>query len=309
MFFNMNKTLNVVFKLNGPIIKDDGIDLYKFVPALLSLGEIIKESNNSLNSYSQIGINIKPFKKGSFNFMIAFFDPAIYQPTAILIPDAIQQIKEILIWVGLIASIPEGTVGLIQLIKFLKGKLKKKEVVSANVVKYINGDDNSINVSGNVDKLFNNSVIKKNFYIFADKFKGEDGIEELESYLSDYEETKTIITQEDIKHIKEYSEIEFLENLHNVDTEVYLKFVRGSFEGKGDNWSFKLGEKTIVATIKDDNFKDQVKLAKIRPNHIDTFKVLLRLKQDKITAKTTYEIIKVIEYKEISLKQLELPPE
>lgn len=305
----MNTTLNVIFKINGPIIKDDGIDLYKIVPALLSLGEIIKESNNILNSYNQIGINIKPFKKGSFNFTIAFFDPAIYQPATILIPNAIQQIKEILIWVGLIGAIPEGTVGLIQLIKFLKGKLKKKEIISPNVVKYINGDDDSINVNGNVDKLFVNPIIKKNFFIFADKFKGEDGIEELESYLSGSEETKTIITQADIKYIEEYSETEFLENLHIVDTEVYLKFVRGSFEGRGDNWSFKLGEKLIVATIKDENFKNQVKIANIRPNHLDTFKVLLRLKQDKITVKTTYEIIKVIEYKEISLKQLELPSE
>lgn len=304
----MNKTLNVTFKINGPIIRDGGIDLYKIVPALLSLGEIIKESNNSLNYYNQIGINIKPFKRGSFNFIIAFFDPAVYQPTATLIPNAIQQIKEILIWIGLIGAIPQSTVSLIQLIKFLKGKLKRKEVISPNVVKYVNGDDNSINVSGNVDKLFHNPIIKKNFYIFADKFRGEEGIEELETCLSDSPETKTTITQEDINSIKEYSETEYLEDLHIVDMEVFLKFVRGSFEGKGDNWSFKLGSKQlIVATIKDENFKNQVKIAKIRPNHLNTFKVLLRLKQDKTTLKTTYEIMQVLEYKKAPV-QLELPP-
>jgi hypothetical protein len=298
MNFIMNKTLNVTFNINGPIVKDNGIDLYKIVPALLSLGEIIKESNNSLNYYNQVGINIKPFKKGSFNFIIAFFDPIIYQSTTTLIPNAIDQIKEVLIWIGLIGAIPEGTVSLIKLIKFLKGKLKRKEVISPNTVNYVNGDDQSLTVNGNVDKLFMNPIIKKNFYIFADKFSGEEGITALETYLSSDLETKEIITHEDIEHIKEYAETDFLEDLHVVETEVYLKFGRGSFEGRGDNWSFKLGDRTIIATIRDENFKEQVRTAKIRPSHLDTFKVVLRLRQDKTSGRTTYEIIKALEYKQ-----------
>jgi hypothetical protein len=56
----------------------------------------------------------------------------------------------------------------------------------------------------------------------------------------------------------------------------------------------------IVAAVKDDIFLKKVKSGEIRPNHKDTFKVILKTKQKMKNEEliTSYEIMKVLKYTE-----------
>ena len=82
--------------------------------------------------------------------------------------------------------------------------------------------------------------------------------------------------------------------------ETFVKFKRGSFEGKKDNWSFKIDENSIVATIGDDTFLNKVKSAEVGPSSADAVKVKIRENQriKNGETKTKNEILEVSEYLE-----------
>ena len=57
----MTKKIDLIYKLDGTI---DGIDLFELSPILLSVGQLIKRSNDIVNPLGKdIGINVKPFEK------------------------------------------------------------------------------------------------------------------------------------------------------------------------------------------------------------------------------------------------------
>ena len=103
------------------------------------------------------------------------------------------------------------------------------------------------------------------------------------------------------------------ENIINEnESEIYLQFKRGSFDGDGSNWSFRLGggdkDTIITAAIKDDIFLEKVKLGAIRPNYRDLLKVKLRITQkmkNEELLSPLYEIIRVLQYNEAP-KQLDI---
>lgn len=151
-------------------------------------------------------MNIKPFEEGSFIVEILLFAQTNYQSLVDLInsTDA-TNIKQLLEWLGLISS---SGVGLVGLIKWLKGKPPKKvEKISPNEVRYTNYTDNSVNISLKIDNLYQNSVIHNNFYNGFGKLIEKDGIASVESYIKDdVEETKVTSTKEDLESFKGYSE-------------------------------------------------------------------------------------------------------
>jgi flagellar motor protein MotB len=61
--------------------------------------------------------------------------------------------------------------------------------------------------------------------------------------------------------------------------ETFVKFERGSFEGKKDNLSLKIDENSMVTTIRDDTFLYKVKSAEVRPSNVETIKVKMRKSQ------------------------------
>lgn len=112
--------LNLIIELDGVQI-DGGIDLFELAPALLSLGETIKRANDLTNPEKrEIGVNVRPFGKGSFIIDISLFARTNLERVLEFVSgDKVQQIKTLLEWMGLVVG---STSGLIQLVKWLKGK-------------------------------------------------------------------------------------------------------------------------------------------------------------------------------------------
>jgi hypothetical protein len=200
---------------------------------------------------------------------------------------------------------------LFKLIKFLNGKPKKVEELSSEDIRYTNANGQSLTINEKVNKLYNNCVIQNKAYQGFGKLLQQEGIDEIDTYLKDNFKSLETINKEDVEAFKKYSELVEEENIINEsESKIYLRFKRGSFDGDGNSWSFRLSstdKDIIVATVKDDIFLKKVKLGEIRPNYRDNLKVILKTKQKMKNEElfTYYEIIKVLKYEEAP-KQLNI---
>jgi hypothetical protein len=298
----MNKeTVNLVIKFTGSGT-DEGMDLFDAAPSLLALGTIIKEANAELfDAEQEIGINIKPFSKGSFIVEMALFAKTNYQELLKVIKSTDgQDIKLILEWLSLIGG---GSVGIWKLIKFLKGKpATKREQLAPAEIRYTNEDGSQIIINDKVDKLYNNPTIHNHFYQ-AYKPLEKPGIDGIESYLKEEKENKATFEKSDAELAKKYTESELPEQIDeskNTIYETYLNFKRGSYEGEHWQWSFRKGDKVIIAAIKDQKFLQQIKSGEIRPFQKDLLRVKMIEKYNMSGTEikdSSHEIIEVIEYK------------
>ena len=296
--------LNLIIELDGVQI-DDGIDLFELAPALLSLGETIKRANDLTNPEKrEIGVNVRPFGKGSFIIDISLFARTNLERVLEFVSgDKVQQIKTLLEWMGLVVG---STSGLIQLVKWLKGKPPKKiEKLQSGDVKYTSSDGTSVNVNINVHNLYKDEEIHKHFYSAYGKLLEKDYIDSYKAFVKGCETSDITNTKEDLDSFLGYSEGGF-DVLTDSEREILYKtplnFKRGSYEGMGDNWSFRKGTETVIATIKDLEFLQKIKNGEIRPYTKDYLEVemkeIVKIRGTEVLP-PTYEIMKVIEYRPV----------
>ncbi len=226
--------------------------------------------------------------------------------------DNVQQIKELLEWIGIIVGSPiAGGVSLYKLITFLKGKPKTVEKIKPDEIRYTGEDGNSITVPKQVHQLFQNCTIQNVFYNGFGKPLEQNGISKIETYLKDdnKSDSSTVeFSKKEAGFLKDYSDAEVpsLDSEEVVETkmEVFLSPKRGSFDADPRQWSFRMGgadNQIITATIKDEEFLEDCKIGKVKPHHTDVLKVRLIQKIKKINEKLdpnsiSFEVEKVLEY-------------
>src|SRR5207245_954722 len=64
------KTVDLVYKLDGALKE---IDVFKLAPALTGLGEIVQNAHKILGAEHEVGVNVRPFERGSFVVEISLF--------------------------------------------------------------------------------------------------------------------------------------------------------------------------------------------------------------------------------------------
>ncbi|HRH23350.1 MAG TPA: hypothetical protein PK295_01840 [Candidatus Magasanikbacteria bacterium] len=319
----MSRPVNFIYKLDGTDI-DSGVNVFELAPILLSLGELIKESNKILNPQGRdIAVNVKPFEKGSFIVDILLFAPNNFQHLIDLVNnDHVKEIKEILEWIGIIGG---GTVatgkGLFWLIRKLNGKPKTVEQVKPNEVRYTSTSGNTYTVDVKVHLLFSNPNIQNFVYNAYGKPLESEKIDSVESYVKEEkEETKVVFEKDVLESIKNYSEAQLpslaVEEEISASMEVFVSPKRGSFDADPRQWSFRLGagEQIIKATIKDEDFLAKYKSNQIRLHFTDVLKVKLVQKLKKKDGTIDLEsgineIEKVLEYHPAQvIEQMQLKP-
>lgn len=299
------KKMDLIYRLEGPAV-DEGVDIFKLSPLLMSIGKMIQEGQEITHPGGhELGVNIKPFEKGSFVIELSVFAQTnLQQLLDVVNTDSVADVKELLEWLGLIAGTGGGVVGLIKLYKFLKGPPKKTEEVGANEIKITAKDDNSITVNKNTFALFQNVNIQQHINGIYGNFLGQEGVEKVSSYIKDDKETtQVVVEKEDVAYFNPANAIieEASEDENRNITNVLLNAKRISLEGEPDNWSFRKGQREILkANIKDEGFLDKIKTGEIRLASGDLLEVTLVEIQtvDKNgQVHTKNEIIKVLNYK------------
>jgi len=299
--------VNFVYKLDGDVQE---VDVFKLAPTLLALGELIQESNQEVNPAGrQIGVNVKPFREGSFIVDLTIFPQTnLQQVLDLLGSQSAGQVKLLLEWIGLITG-SGGIVGVVQLIKWLKGKPKAVDEIKPGEFRYTAGDDRSITVDVHVHQLFSSSRITNNIYkVYGAPMEDQSSVTDIRTYVEGESGTEVVFERSEVPIVREFmdpsatltSSGEIVKE--HVQEGVFLNPKRGSFENDPRDWSFYRGRgrnDVITATIKDKAFLQDYEDGKYRLLSSDLLTVTLLERQTvegTIVKKPVYEILRVTNY-------------
>jgi len=298
----MRKGVDLIYKLNGDI--EEGINVFELSPILLSFGKLINEAHNILYpDDKEVAVNIKPFQKGSFEINILMFPKDhVQQLINFVNSDRGKNITAVLTYLGFISQFSGVT--LIQVISYLKGKLKRVEPLDSGEYRYYSDDTSSIVVTKEVNALYQNCHIQQTIYNGFAKPLELNNVESIESFIkNDEEKTKVVYNKEIVPSIKAYSAAEMPineqeESVENVRT-IWVQPKRVSVEGEKNSWSFRTGPDNIMtANICDDSFLEKIKDGSIRLSHTDRLLVEVTEKQNirGINVTISNDITKVKKY-------------
>jgi len=298
----MRPSIDLIYQIDGKNL-DDGIDIFDLSPSLLSLGTIIKRSNEILfPGGNKIDVYVKPFKRGSFLIDIGLIAQSqLQQIIDFFNSESGKQIIDLLKFVGLIVS--TSGISLFEIIKFLKGKLAKVERISDNEVKMFSEENTNINAPIQTLNLYKDCTIQQNVYPTV-KVLDKENIDKIESYIKEQKETtKVEIKKEDKNYFREYSSKVVIlgeDKIKNVEEIVDLQIAKIWFEKKDRKWDFLWNGIPISASILDKDFFNKIdtgeKFAKG-----DTLKVKLNIikkfDEDLKTFRNySYEVLEVIKH-------------
>jgi hypothetical protein len=255
--------IDLVYRLDGSLRE---IDVFRLAPALQGIGELIQAAHLELNTEHEVGVNVKPFGKGSFVVEISLYVQTHFSLLAVgalVASTAISNTTHVLEAIGMIKSKTESLIGAI---KKLRGKPERVEQVGPSEYRY-ESTSSSVTVSGDVHNLFQNATIHAAaVYVFAKPVE-QSGVTGIETYLRQQEErTKVVISREDAEAFENFSSSEIpnplpIEEMVSDPTPYYLKPKRVSLEGEPNNWSFRYGQNQTMTIdiIRDDKFLDDVR--------------------------------------------------
>jgi hypothetical protein len=298
----MAEKINLIYQLDGKNL-DQGLDVNKVINLLVSMDQLIQESNKILNPASpDIEIKIKPLKKGSYIFDIVLDFMQTSQATiSPLGSEGLRQIFETLKTIGIISG---ESFSVIKLLKSLKGGPKNIIESQDGNYNYISENNSQFSVNGDVHNLIQNPTIQTTINnAFTCPFN-DTRVNKIESYIKDQEEeTKNVVTQKEAKEIIKFVPPE-PHSIEPTSLEERISLIihpkRADVEGDGKKWSFReAGGNIFSANVKDENFLEDVRSGKIRLSQSDILEVTL-LKKQTVTEdnniKTTNDILKVNKY-------------
>ncbi len=197
--------LNFVYQLEGDVRE---VDVFKLAPTLLALGQLIQDSNRELYPDGrEIGVNVKPFRDGSFIVDLSVFpDSNLKQLLDFFTPQSLEQLKTLLEIIGLIAGGTGATVfGAVKAMKFLRGRPKSVEEIQPGEFRLTTVDDRSITIDRSTNTLLQNSSITNNiFKIYVDPLEAQPNIEDVKTYLKDDESTAVKFERSEVPNLKEF---------------------------------------------------------------------------------------------------------
>lgn len=133
----------------------------------------------------EVVVKVKPFKEGSF--WMDFILSVQKSPEVLFFiayPQAIQQVRQVLEYLGLVSKGAEAINTVLDVIKFLKnGHPEKIEQSGPNEIQYVNHDGETMTVNVQVHKLINNGTIQNNYYFALGKPLEHEGVTSIETLI------------------------------------------------------------------------------------------------------------------------------
>lgn len=284
------------------------MDVQLLAPALLAFGELVRETNATVNQKkSQVRLLVKSdFEHKCFNIDFQLVQTLIDQITGFLKRDEVNTAKTILEWLGILGVTESGAMGLYGYLKWLRGR----KVTSTTEIK---DEDKRGMVSvqvgegATVDKIeIHNTVyaLGSNPKVLAAAMKsllpvGTDGYDRIEFKKND--ERLAVIDKEGAKEIA----LTCAAAVGGIDDEVppqtvvaHLRVLGPVFDEGAENWRFWYGDEAIYVDISE---TDIAKRALERGGSLinDTYKVQMQIEEHKTPTgrfKNHYKIIEVIDF-------------
>jgi len=294
---------NFQLAYDGPAVRDGGMDVYELAPALLSIGDLIRDANRFLNQErASVSVQVESdFKHGSFEISLVVDQTLLASAREMLFAASISEAKDLLLILFGSTSVTGAIVGLIKLYKMLKGK--KPEPSAIKIDNSSTTIINNINVDSRTANLYLNDGIRSQVdRIVAPVAK--QGYDKME-------------VRKDKKVLEEINKNDLPEKLLSEGTgegalmntrEALLNVVTANFE-KG-KWRFSDGTSKFSADLNDPAFRQRLESREVGFFKGDVLRVNLTSSQTvKPDGKvhSEYSIDKVIEYRPGPTQQKLLP--
>ena len=293
---------SVVIAYDGEALKDHSMDVRELAFALTGLSELFSEANKLVNgdkAVTQVDIKAK-FDEGSFDIVLDVINKSHGFLNCLANNSEIQGANCLLSILGFAGITP---IGLFQLIKWLKNReIKKQERLPENKIKIFVEDENgqleSIDINSRVLELFRNSKAVKGLEKAVSPLEKE-GYESFD-IKNRVNKNELINIDRILKNDLSYFKITEIErNLTEFENIMYLNLVSPCFE-EGNKWKFSTKDGKIFASIKDENFLEEVNSSRKLFGKGDILKVRILTKQTELPdfqIKNEYDILEVVEHK------------
>ena len=302
--------VHLIYKIEG---QPNDIPVFELARTLEALGTIIEEADRVINAEQhRLVVKVKPFQEGSF--LMDLVVSVQHNPSVLFFlshPEAIDRIKKVFEYLGLIKKGREIIASLLELIDHLKtGKPAKVEPLGPDEYSYTNHNGQELVISGTVHNLVNNVTIQNFIYQAVASPLQREGVEGLSTYLQDApQETKQYLPKQEVPAIQAFSspepEAPKVEVIENTTIEM-LHPKAGAYGEPEGVWTFtRAGTNTkIRASIVDPTFLAKYQRGVVRFFHNDLLKVRLKheqtIKNRKVTNK--FEIVDVMDYTKAKAK-------
>ena len=298
------KNIELVFRLDGKLRE---VDVFRLAPALLSIGHIIQTAHEELGVEHDVGVNVRPFSKGSFVVDISLFVQTnfpllMFGTTAVAA--AMGRTTDVLAALGLIHSKTES---LVSAIKKLRGKPDAVEKISPNEYRYTSKAGDVV-VNGPVNQLMQNPTIHAEVMYVCGNPMEQENVTGLSTFLRNDTQSEVKIAKDDAPSFVAYSRSALLpteaeEKIVGDPMEYFLRPKRVSVEGEADNWSFRIAgsdEVIHIDKVTDEAFLEGVRNGRYRFSKDDLITARIVQTQLKRGAEVTIhrELILVEGYEE-----------
>ncbi len=262
---------------------DDGeIDIRDLAPALLALGEIVQSANKALNGdRADARLKVKATRESCFEAVLALDVSWLTDMLDVVAshPDRMTAAKEL---IELVFKAGGGagaaTIGVVQALKFIRGKKPEKIDETASGVS-ITVNNTTIQMEPKAFQLLQDKTTRENIEKFGNKTLGIEGLDSIRIDGGADDEPLSIESRDvSALRIPEPGEDETETNVDHVT--LWLRLLTPQFED-GYKWRFSDGgERRFMAEMEDTTFLNPVLAGDVTMSANDTLRCRLREEQE-----------------------------
>jgi|SRR5579864_1072792 len=300
---------------DGDDVRAGSMDVYDLAPALLSVGDLVREANRFLNEdRTKVSLQVRSdFQHGSFEISLLVDQGILEQARQVLFGGTVVDAKMLVeVIFGVPAAVTATTtaiIGVLKVYKMLHGEKPKPQpttVIEDNSVTIIQ----DIRVEAKTAALYNNEAIRSRIDRVV-RPVAKKGIDTLE-VRKGTELIERIEKSEVPERVYESArESETAEQI--TDTrEALLKITKANLDDKKGKWGFSDGNARFGADLNDPVYQQKLDNREVGFYKGDVLRVVLKTVQTAKplgALKTRYSIEQVLEHRPLpSQSSLPLPP-